>query len=115
MASPETGMSSINRGHTTTEVGRTRLEPAANGVARAEPHRDVLLSAVVLVREPHTQRRQRLIRPIPVSTVRIERRHDMGPAVSHAQVVVPTGTTALDGTVVARLRLRSEPAIGRLW
>ena len=49
-------MSSINRGHTTTEVGRTGLEPAANGVVRAEPHRGVLLSAVVLVREPHTQR-----------------------------------------------------------
>ena len=59
--------------------------------------------ARVLVRKPHTQRRQRLIRAIAVGTVRVERRYNMQPSAAVAQEVVATRTTALDCAVNARV------------
>ena len=46
------------------------------------------LWTAVLVREPHTQRRQRLIRPITVGTIGVEGRHNMEPRTALACVIV---------------------------
>jgi hypothetical protein len=50
-------------------------EPVPSRIGRRSIRR-----ARVLVRKPHTQRRQRLIRAIAVGTVRVERRYNMQPS-----------------------------------
>ena len=64
--------------------------------------------ARVLVRKPHTQRRQWLIRAITVGTVRVERWHNMQPSTALTQEVIATRTTAFDCAINARVSVRNR-------
>ena len=62
------------------------------------------LWTAVLVREPHTQRRQRLIRPITVGTIGVEGRHDMEPRTALACVIVARTGAPFHCAIVADIR-----------
>jgi hypothetical protein len=76
-------------------------EPESTTGAPARPsllesvRRRPISRARVLVRKPHTKRRQWLIRAITVGTVGVERRHNMQPSAAPTQEVVATRTTAM--------------------
>jgi hypothetical protein len=105
--SPAAPIIRFDRGEQRADVGvLVRLavsEPVPSRIGRRPVRR-----AGVLVRKPHTQRRQWLIRAITVGTVRVECRHNMQPSAALAQEVVAARTTAFDCAINACVGVRNR-------